>query len=59
MSLAILNGNYKFPPSEQDPYSESVRDLIKFILAVDPKQRPDIHAVIQKLDGMLEEQAVA
>ncbi|ORZ03739.1 kinase-like domain-containing protein [Syncephalastrum racemosum] len=59
MSLAILNGNYKFPPAEQDPYSESVRDLIKFILTIDPSERPDIHAVIQKLDGMLEEQAAA
>ncbi|KAI7867702.1 kinase-like domain-containing protein [Spinellus fusiger] len=51
MTLAILNGRYHFP--SEDPYSESLRDLIKSMLVVDPKQRPDIHAVIASFDHLL------
>lgn len=47
ISLAILNGQYKFP--EQDPYSENLRSLIRSMLVVDPKERADIHSVSKKV----------
>lgn len=45
MSLAVLNGQYKFPPSESDPYSEGFRGLIRSMLVVDRKERADIQSV--------------
>lgn len=45
MALAILNGKYKFPDAEQDPYSDDFRELVKSMLVVEPKERADIHAV--------------
>ncbi|KAI9015706.1 kinase-like domain-containing protein [Phycomyces nitens] len=52
LSLAILNGQYKFPV--QDPYSEPLRNLIRSMLIVDPKERPDIHTVIAAFDALLQ-----
>lgn len=46
--LAVRNGQYKFPNNDK-VYSQGLRDLIKFMLVVDPKKRPDIHAV--RTDG--------
>lgn len=45
MSLAVLNGQYKFPPAENDPYSEGFRALIRSMLVVDRKERADIQSV--------------
>ncbi|CAG8463581.1 1674_t:CDS:2 [Acaulospora morrowiae] len=50
--LAVLSNQFKFP--EQDRYSQEFRDLISFMLKVDPKQRPDIDQVIERVDGLLE-----
>lgn len=43
MALAVLNNQFKFP--ENDRFSQDFRDLISFILKVDPRERPDIHEV--------------
>lgn len=44
ISLAILNNQYKFP-SENDPYSDDLRRLIRSMLVTDPKERADIQTV--------------
>ncbi|KAI9261163.1 kinase-like domain-containing protein [Sporodiniella umbellata] len=41
--LSILNGSYNFPT--EDIYSEAFKELIKSLLTVDPKERPDIYQV--------------
>ena len=45
MSLAVLNGQYKFPPSENDPYTEGFRGLVQSMLVVNRKERADIQSV--------------
>lgn len=51
MALAILNGQYKFP--EEDPYSQSFKDLVRLLLTLDPKERPNIQQVIERIESML------
>ncbi|KAG0165325.1 hypothetical protein DFQ30_008609 [Apophysomyces sp. BC1015] len=53
MALAVLNGQFKFPSASESLYSQEFRDLITWMLTVDPKARPDIHQVIAKLDVLL------
>jgi len=55
IALAVLNAQFRFPVVEQDRYSPDLRDLISFMLKVDPKDRPDIHEVIAKVDTLLEQ----
>lgn len=55
IALAVLNAQFRFPPTEQDKYSPEFKDLISFMLKVDPKDRPDIHQVIAKVDTQLEQ----
>lgn len=47
IALAILNGHYKFPKDkeEEDPYSDEFKEFIKFLLVINPKDRPDIESV--------------
>eukprot|EP00192_Tetraselmis_astigmatica_P009036 CAMPEP_0117662788 /NCGR_PEP_ID=MMETSP0804-20121206/8237_1 /TAXON_ID=1074897 /ORGANISM="Tetraselmis astigmatica, Strain CCMP880" /LENGTH=680 /DNA_ID=CAMNT_0005469705 /DNA_START=314 /DNA_END=2356 /DNA_ORIENTATION=- len=47
--LGVLNGNYEMPPSGG---SEPVRQLIKDMLVVDPKNRPDITVVLARIAHM-------
>ncbi|KAL9542062.1 hypothetical protein MBANPS3_008794 [Mucor bainieri] len=56
IALAILNGHYKFPldKEQDDPYSDEFRELIQFLLVIDPKERPTIHQVIEKLESILQ-----
>ncbi|KAF1796477.1 kinase-like domain-containing protein [Mucor lusitanicus] len=56
IALAILNGHYKFPldKEQDDPYSDEFRALIQFLLVIDPKERPTIHQVIEKLESILQ-----
>ncbi|KAG2198846.1 hypothetical protein INT46_007348 [Mucor plumbeus] len=56
IALAILNGHYKFPLNKEqdDPYSDEFKSLIQFLLVIDPKERPDIHQVIEKLESILQ-----
>lgn len=55
MALAILNGHYKFPEDkeEEDPYSDGFKELVRYLLTLDPKERPDIHQVIERIQSML------
>ncbi|CDS03107.1 hypothetical protein LRAMOSA00509 [Lichtheimia ramosa] len=53
ISLAILNNQYKFP-SENDPYSDDLRRLIRSMLVTDPKERADIQTIIDTLDRILD-----
>lgn len=46
ISLAISTGKYNFP--NDDIYSDDVKDLIKFCLVVDPKERPRVEDVLSK-----------
>jgi serine/threonine kinase 16 len=42
--LAVQNGQYRFPQNDK-VYSQSLRDLIAFMLVVDSGKRPDIYQV--------------
>ncbi|KAG9394604.1 Protein kinase domain [Carpediemonas membranifera] len=42
--LAIVGGRYTFP--ESHPFSDTIIELIKTCLVVDPTQRPDIHQLM-------------
>ncbi|CAG8586494.1 12519_t:CDS:2 [Funneliformis caledonium] len=55
IALAVLNAQVRFPSVEQDKYSPEFRDLISDMLIVDPKDRPNIHHVISKVDAQLEQ----
>ncbi|SDA03018.1 BZ3500_MvSof-1268-A1-R1_Chr11-1g03263 [Microbotryum saponariae] len=50
IAMAVMNGKYDFPRSSEGRHSEGFRDLIRMMLKVDPKQRPDIHQVSHHLD---------
>ncbi|ORZ09796.1 other/NAK protein kinase [Absidia repens] len=56
IALAVLNGQFRFPsdPELDQLYSQTVKDLISWLLIADPAIRPDIHQVIEKLDHILE-----
>ncbi|KAG0741722.1 hypothetical protein G6F16_001386 [Rhizopus arrhizus] len=51
MVLSILNGNYKFPSN--DLYSEEFKELIKYLLVVEPNERFDIYQTISKIKSMI------
>jgi serine/threonine kinase 16 len=51
--MAVMNGQYKHPPSASGAYSEGFRKLIDACMVVDPAERPDIHRVIELTDGVL------
>ncbi|THV07287.1 other/NAK protein kinase [Dendrothele bispora CBS 962.96] len=50
IAMAVLNAQYKHPSSA---YSQGLKDLIDSMLKLDPKERPDIHEVIQATDKVL------
>ncbi|KAK7463464.1 Serine/threonine-protein kinase env7 [Stygiomarasmius scandens] len=50
IAMAVLNAQYKHPSSA---YSQGLKDLIDGMLKLDPKERPDIHQVIQMTDRVL------
>jgi serine/threonine kinase 16 len=43
--MSVMNGAYKHPTNAAAIYSQGLRELIDFMLKVDPKGRPDIHQV--------------
>lgn len=51
IAMAVLNAQYKHPSSQ---YSQSFRELIDMLLKVNPKERPDIHQVIELTDRLLQ-----
>jgi len=51
IAMAVLNAQYKHPSSA---YSQGLKDLIDGMLKGNPKERPDIHKVIQSTDRVLQ-----
>jgi len=51
IAMAVLNARYKHP---QSAYSQGLRDLIDSMLKVDPKDRPDIHQVLEMTNRVLQ-----
>ncbi|KAF9223730.1 protein kinase [Gyrodon lividus] len=51
IAMAVLNAQYKHPSSA---YSQGLKALIDSMLKVNPKDRPDIHEVIQTTDRVLQ-----
>ncbi|KAF9243438.1 protein kinase [Melanogaster broomeanus] len=51
IAMAVLNAQYKHPSSG---YSQGLKDLIDSMLKVNPKDRPNIHEVIQATDRVLQ-----
>ncbi|KAL1922421.1 uncharacterized protein VTP21DRAFT_9960 [Calcarisporiella thermophila] len=55
MALAVLNGQFRFPTSEEeDRYSRDFRALVQSILVTEANNRPDIHQVIERVDQLME-----
>lgn len=50
LKLAITSGQLLFP--EYDPYSESVREMIRYLIVPNCAQRPQINEVMSKLDAV-------
>ncbi|CAG8487740.1 10864_t:CDS:2 [Cetraspora pellucida] len=55
IALAVLSNQFKFPDTKDDIYSQDFRNLVGFLLAVDPKDRPNIHQVIERVDSLIEQ----
>ncbi|KAF5337903.1 hypothetical protein D9758_013090 [Tetrapyrgos nigripes] len=51
IAMAVLNARYKHPNSA---YSQGLKDLIDSMLKLDPKERPDIHQVIEMTNRVLQ-----
>ncbi|KAF9007561.1 other/NAK protein kinase [Cyathus striatus] len=51
IAMAVLNAQYKHP---QSAYSQGLRDLIDSMLKIDPKERLDIHKVIEMTNRVLQ-----
>ncbi|KAG8937334.1 hypothetical protein FRC02_000104 [Tulasnella sp. 418] len=51
MAMAVLNAQYKHP--RDSPYSEGFRGFIDTMLKAEPKDRPDIHQVIERTQQLL------
>lgn len=51
IAMAVMNARYKHPASS---YSQGLKDLIDSMLKVNPKDRPDIHQVIEMTDRVLQ-----
>ncbi|KAG5865233.1 hypothetical protein JTB14_012053 [Gonioctena quinquepunctata] len=50
VNLAVISGTIVFP--QETPYSEDLHDLIRFILQVNPSDRPFIDKVIEKTEDL-------
>lgn len=51
VALAVLSSNIRYP--EDHMYGEDMENLIKFILKVNPMERPYIYSVIEKSEDLL------
>ncbi|KAJ7649994.1 protein kinase [Roridomyces roridus] len=52
IAMAVLNAQYKHPANSA--YSQGFKDLVDSMLKVEPKQRPDIHKVLEMTDRVLQ-----
>lgn len=51
LSIAIMNGQYKFPASPA--YSEGLKGIVKQCLTVDPEERPFIQDIIASVEKLI------
>ena len=54
--LRVLGGNIPFPPTHRENtygYREELKDLVKWILIVDTKQRPDLESLLVKVEKLV------
>ncbi|KAK7033383.1 Pkinase-domain-containing protein [Favolaschia claudopus] len=52
IAMAVMNAQYKHPANSA--YSQGFKDLVDSTLKADPKDRPDIHKVIEMTDRVLQ-----
>ncbi|KAJ7814617.1 kinase-like domain-containing protein [Mycena olivaceomarginata] len=52
IAMAVLNAQYKHPANSA--YSQGFKELVDSMLKVDPKDRPDVHKVIEMTDRVLQ-----
>ncbi|KAJ7077166.1 protein kinase [Mycena belliarum] len=52
IAMAVLNAQYKHPAGSA--YSQGFKELVDSMLKVDPKERPDIHKVIEMTNRVLQ-----
>ncbi|KAJ7455215.1 other/NAK protein kinase [Mycena galericulata] len=52
IAMAVLNAQYKHPAGSA--YSQGFKELIDSMLKVNPKDRPDIHKVLEMTDRVLQ-----
>ncbi|KAJ7168498.1 other/NAK protein kinase [Mycena filopes] len=52
IAMAVLNAQYKQPANSA--YSQGFKELVDSMLKVEPKERPDIHKVIEMTDRVLQ-----
>ncbi|KAJ7067119.1 kinase-like domain-containing protein [Mycena amicta] len=52
MAMAVMNAQYKHPANSA--YSQGFKDLVDSMLKAEPKDRPDIHGVIEMTDRVLQ-----
>lgn len=51
LSLAIMNGQYKFPTSPD--YSDGLKGIVKKCLTVDPSERPFVQEIIDSVEKLI------
>ncbi|KAJ7018800.1 other/NAK protein kinase [Mycena alexandri] len=52
IAMAVLNAQYKHPANSA--YSQGFKELVDSMLKVEPKDRPDIHKVLEMTDRVLQ-----
>lgn len=52
VALAVLSGNINFPEISR-PYHEDMRELIMYMLRMNPMERPFIYSVIEKANDLI------
>ncbi|KAJ7762028.1 other/NAK protein kinase [Mycena maculata] len=52
IAMAVLNAQYKHPAGSA--YSQGFKELVDSMLKVDPRDRPDIHKVLEMTDRVLQ-----
>lgn len=52
VALAVLSGNILFPEISR-PFSEDIRELILYMLRLNPMERPFIYSVIERVNDII------
>lgn len=54
VALAVLSGNVTFPELAR-PYSPGLRDLILFMMRLNPMERPFVYSVIERVNDLIQQ----